>query len=49
MLNFCAIELLYDTQPILTIIGVYIVFHNGKRDSSELFIETLCITRFVDI
>ena len=39
--RICAIEILYDTQSILTIIGVYMPFHNDKRDRCELYIETL--------
>ena len=35
------IQLMHNSKPFLTIIGVYMPYYNGKAEQSELYAETL--------
>ena len=35
------IQLMHNSKPFLTIIGVYMPYYNGNAEQSELFADTL--------
>ena len=39
--RICIIQVLYHFKPILTVIGVYMPYYNGKGEQFEKYIETL--------
>ena len=39
--RICSIQIIHNSVPLLTVIGVYMPFYNGSKENMELYIELL--------